>query len=35
MKIAFIRHGQTQANVTYTYCGRTDMPLSDEGIRLL
>ena len=35
MKIVFLRHGQTQANVTYTYCGRTDMPLSDEGIRLL
>ena len=35
MKIIFIRHGQTEANVTYTYCGRTDMPLSEEGMRLL
>ena len=35
MKIVFIRHGQTEANVTYTYCGVTDMPLSDEGERLL
>ena len=35
MKICFIRHGQTEANVTYTYCGSTDMPLSEEGARLL
>ena len=35
MKIVFIRHGQTEANVTYTYCGRTDMPISEEGERLL
>ena len=31
MKLYLIRHGQTLANVTYTYCGRTDVPLSPEG----
>ena len=35
MKLYLIRHGQTQANVTYTYCGRTDLPLSEDGRELL
>ncbi|MBR3301775.1 MAG: histidine phosphatase family protein [Firmicutes bacterium] len=35
MKLYLIRHGRTQANVTYTYCGRTDIPLSEDGKELL
>ena len=35
MKIHMIRHGQTMANITYTYAGVSDTPLSEEGIRLL
>ena len=35
MKLYLVRHGQTDANVTHTYCGRTDMPLSAEGERQL
>ena len=35
MKLYLIRHGQTEANVTYTYCGRTDLPLSEEGKKQL
>ena len=35
MKVYFIRHGRTLANVTYTYAGFTDTPLSEEGVRLL
>ena len=30
-----LRHGRTQANIDYVYCGRTDLPLSDEGIAAL
>ncbi len=32
MKLYLIRHGQTMANKTYTYCGVTDMLLTGEGI---
>ena len=35
MKLYMIRHGQTMANATQTYCGVTDLPLSEEGVRLL
>ena len=35
MRLYMLRHGQTLANVTHTYCGVTDLPLSEEGIRLL
>ena len=35
MKLYLIRHGQTMANITYTYAGITDSPLSDAGIELL
>ena len=35
MKLYLIRHGRTMANVTYTYCGITDVPLSEEGEALL
>lgn len=31
MILYLLRHGQTEANVTHTYCGITDMPLSPEG----
>lgn len=35
MKIHLIRHGKTQANTEKRYCGHTDLPLSEEGIRQL
>ncbi|MCL2664798.1 MAG: histidine phosphatase family protein [Defluviitaleaceae bacterium] len=35
MLISFIRHGMTVANENKLYCGRTDPPLSKNGIRLL
>ena len=35
MKIHMLRHGQTMANITYTYAGITDTPLSEAGIELL
>ena len=35
MKLYLLRHGQTEANVTHTYCGITDMPLSPEGEKQL
>ena len=35
MKIYLLRHGQTMANITYTYAGITDSPLSDAGIEML
>ena len=35
MKIYFLRHGQTLANITYTYCGVTDSPLSELGKKQL
>ncbi len=34
-KIHLIRHGQTTANETGTYIGRTDLPLSPRGVREL
>lgn len=30
-----IRHGKTEANLRHLYCGSTDLPLSEEGIREL
>ena len=35
MKIAFIRHGKTEGNLTKKYVGRTDESLCEEGIREL
>ena len=35
MKLHLLRHGQTMANITYTYAGVSDTPLSEEGIELL
>lgn len=35
MKIYFVRHGQTQANLDKTYNGRNDEVLIDEGIEEL
>ncbi len=35
MKVYMLRHGQIKANTTYTYCGVTDEPLTDEGIEQL
>ena len=34
-KIHLIRHGQTAANETGTYIGRTDLPLSPAGVNEL
>ena len=31
MTIYLIRHGKTEANEKYLYCGSTDLPLSDTG----
>lgn len=33
--IYLIRHGETEANLKHIYCGSTDLPLSEEGIRKL
>lgn len=33
--VVLIRHGQTEANVRWLYCGATDLPLSQEGISQL
>lgn len=35
MILAFIRHGETQANAQRRYLGKTDAPLSECGIRQL
>ena len=32
MHIHFIRHGKTMANEQKLYCGKTDLPLSENGI---
>lgn len=32
-KIVFIRHGQTEWNITGKYQGQTNVPLSEEGVR--
>ena len=32
MKIFVARHGQTQWNAEYRVCGRTDLPLTEEGL---
>jgi len=32
-KIHLIRHGLTQANLDGVYCGSTDLPLCEEGLR--
>lgn len=34
-KIYFIRHGRTEANEKWLYCGSTDLPLSESGAREL
>ena len=31
MRIYLIRHGKTEANEQWLYCGSTDLPLSDAG----
>ncbi|MDO4732096.1 MAG: histidine phosphatase family protein [Bacillota bacterium] len=31
MELYLIRHGKTPANEKHLYCGRTDVPLSEEG----
>ena len=33
MKIHLIRHGKTYANEKRLYCGKTDLPFSENGIR--
>ena len=35
MKVYLIRHGQTEANEKRLYCGRTDLPLSENGAKAL
>ena len=35
MKLHIIRHGNTEANEKRLYCGRTNLPLSESGIREL
>lgn len=35
MKLYLIRHGKTEANERHLYCGSTDLPLSNAGIREL
>ena len=35
VKITWIRHGMTRANEEHRYLGKTDEPLSEEGIRFL
>jgi len=35
MKIYLIRHGKTTANEKHLYCGSTDLPLSENGIKEL
>lgn len=35
MKIYLIRHGRTEANEKWLYCGSTDLPLSENGIKLI
>lgn len=34
-KIVLIRHGSTEANEKWLYCGQTDVPLSENGRRAL
>ena len=31
MTVYLIRHGKTEANEKRLYCGRTDLPLSEQG----
>lgn len=31
MRIYLIRHGKTEANEKWRYCGSTDLPLSEQG----
>ena len=33
MKIFMARHGQTQPNVENNVCGRTDVPLTETGLK--
>lgn len=33
--IYLIRHGETEANIKHIYCGSTDLPLSNTGVRKL
>lgn len=35
MDITLIRHGKTEANERRLYCGKTDLPLSENGIAAL
>ncbi len=35
MNIYLIRHGKTQANLEHLYCGSTDLPLCEQGVREL
>ena len=34
-RVILIRHGTTEANEKFLYCGQTDIPLSENGRRLL
>ena len=35
MKLYLIRHGLTEANEQHLYCGWSDIPLSEKGVRAL
>ena len=35
MKVHLIRHGMTRANKERIYCGRTDLPLTAEGVSMI
>ncbi|KMJ44025.1 alpha-ribazole phosphatase [Xenorhabdus khoisanae] len=33
MRIFLVRHGQTQANIDGVFCGKTDLPLTEVGVK--
>ncbi len=35
MILAFIRHGETKANAQRRYLGKTDEPLTEQGMQVL
>lgn len=35
ISIVLLRHGMTEANEKHLYCGKTDVPLSEKGERML
>ena len=35
LMLALIRHGKTEANEKHLYCGKSNIPLSENGIKEL